>query len=288
MTKDETSVDLTDPAGGIRSVERAAAVIQEISDAGVEGCRLVDIVARTGLSKTTAHRLVNTLIKVGWIDQDLESGMFYLGIPMVGFGISASDRHGLLNLAQPHLQRLADLTEDTVYLSVRVDDRALCADQMYGEFPIRVLDPKVGDRRPLGSCAGSMALLAWLPDEQIDEILARERHSTGRDPRVPEPASLQEMIAESKTQGYTVYSGHMIPGSVGIGMPVFGSGEAPVASLSVATIESRMAEMRRMRIVDWLKREAQELSEELLQLNRQFSQGDVRRLLAMDRNASSQ
>lgn len=201
---------------------------------------------------------------------------------MVGFGITASNRHGLLDLAQPHLQRLADLTEDTVYLSVRVPDWALCADQVNGAFPIRVLDPNVGDRRPLGSCAGSPALLAWMDDSEIDEILARERRRTGRDPRVPEPSALQDMIATSRAQGFTVYSGHLIPGSMGVGVPAFGAGGAPVASLGVVTIESRMTEKRRARVIEWLRRESQELSEALLKLNRYFNQNDVRRLLKVD------
>ncbi|MGW0819101.1 IclR family transcriptional regulator [Streptomyces viridiviolaceus] len=281
MANDEPSLDVEDTAGGIRSVERAAAVIEEISDAGREGCRLVDIVARTGLSKTTAHRLLSTLVKVGWLDLEEETGTFFLGVPLVGFGITASDRHGLLDLAQPHLQRLADLTEDTVYLSVRVAGRALCADQATGAFPIRILDPSVGDRRPLGSCAGSLALLAWMSDDEIDEVLARERHREGRDHRVPEPTVLHQMINESRPRGYTLYPGLVIPDSMGIGVPVFGADDTVVASLSVATIEPRMTEVRRGQIIEWLRREATSLSAALLRLNPRFNQGDVRRLMSV-------
>lgn len=280
MTIDETPLEADDLTDGIRSVERAAAVIQEISDAGHDGCRLVDVVMRTGLSKTTAHRMLNTLVKVGWLDQDEETGTFYLGIPMIGFGITAGDRHGLLDLAQPHLRRLADLTEDTVYLSILVGGRALCADIAIGAFPIRILDPSIGDRRPLGSCAGSLALLAGLPDDEIAQILSRERHTDGRDHRIPEPAILQQMIVDTRQFGYTVYPGLAIPGAMGIGVPVFGADRRPVASISVATIESRMQDLRRERIIEWVQHEATELSKSLLQLNPRFSQSDIRRLLA--------
>lgn len=281
MANDDPSLNAEDTAGGIRSVERAAAVIQEISDSGREGCRLVDIVARTGLSKTTAHRLLSTLVKVGWLDVDEVTATFFLGVPLVGFGITASDRYGLLDLAQPHLQRLADLTEDTVFLSVRVGGRALCADQAVGDFPIHILEPSVGDRRPLGSCAGSLALLAWMSDDEVDEVLARERHSGARDRRSPEPAFLQQMINESRPRGYTIYPGLVIPDSMGVGVPVFGADGAAVAALSVTTIEPRMTEVRRGQIIEWLQREATSLSGALLRLNPRFNQGDVRRLLTV-------
>jgi DNA-binding IclR family transcriptional regulator len=224
------------------------------------------------------------VVKVGWLDQEEDTGTYYLGVPLIGFGISASDRHGLLDLAQPHLQRLADLTEDTVFLSVRAGGRALCADQAIGKFPIRILDPSVGDRRPLGSCAGSLTLLAWTADDEIEEVLARERHSNDRDHRGPDPIVLRQLVTESRAQGYTLFPGLVIPDSVGVGVPVFGADGTAVAALSIATIEQRMTEMRRGHIVDWLLREAKSLSDALLKLNPRFNQGDIRRLLTVEGN----
>lgn len=268
--------------GAIRSVVRATSVVQEVSDAGPEGLRLIDIVVRTGLSKTTVHRLLSTLVSVGWVELDDETGTYYLGIPMVGFGITASDRHGLLELARPNLQGLADLTEDTAYLSVPLAGRALCLDQARGTFPVRLLSPTVGDRTPMGSCAGSLALLAGMSDADIEEILGRERHIAGMDHRIPEAAVLQEMIAETRTRGYALYPGLLIPDTVGVGVPVRGVDGIPVAALSVATIQSRMTETRRVHVVGWLLREAQALEATLLQMNPRFKQDDVRRLLGAE------
>ncbi len=282
MTTHDSPLGIDDAGGGIRSVERAAAVIQAISEAGPGGCRLVDIIARTKLSKTTAHRILSTLVKVGWVDQEDDTGTLFLGAPFIGFAITASDRHGLRDLAQPHLQRLAQLTEDTVYLSVRVAGRALCLDQVIGAFPIRIVDPAVGDRRPLGSCAGSLALLAWLDDDQIDEVLAREWQGEDRDHRVPDSSVLHELITQSRSQGYTVYPGLVLPGSMGLGAPVFGADETAVAALSIASIEPRMTERRRGHIADWLVQESQTLSTELLQLNPRFNQDDIRRLVTVE------
>ncbi len=276
--ENEGDLDTTGSHGGIRSVERAAAVVEEISDAGRRGCRLVDIVTRTGLTKTTVHRVLNTLVKVGWVECEQETGTYFLGPSMIGYGITASNRHGLLNLAAPHLRRIADLTDDTVFLSVRAGRRALCADQASGNFPIRVLDPAVGDHRPLGSCAGSLALLAWLPDDEVEQVMTEER-TRDRDHRLPDSSILATLISEAREQGYTVYPGLLIPDSLAVGVPVRGHGGEVVAALSVASIHSRMDEVRRSHIVQWLQCEADALSESLLRLNPEFGSRDISRTL---------
>ncbi|WP_338889307.1 IclR family transcriptional regulator [Rhodococcus sovatensis] len=277
MSVDGASDGIEDIGGGIRSVERAATVIQAISDAGASGARLVDIVAATNLSKTTAHRIVNTLLNVGWLEQEDEGGILYLGVPFIGFGMTASDRHGLVDLAQPHLTKVAELTGDTVFLSVRVGNRALCIDQAIGTFPVRIMDPAVGDRRPLGSCAGSLALLAWSDDDD-DEfgLLTRGANTTDR---VPDAATLQGLIVDARNTGYVRFPGLIIPDTVGIAVPIFGANRDVVAALSVSSIEPRMSGQRQTHIVEWLLREADALSRSLLSMNPRFSKQDVRRVL---------
>ncbi|MCO1658512.1 IclR family transcriptional regulator [Pseudonocardia humida] len=260
---------------GIRSVERAVAVVQVVADRGADGARLVDIVAATGLQKTTAHRLLGTLVQLGWLEQDTATGAFHLGLALVALGTAASTRHGLLELANPHLLRLAELTADTVYLSVRIGAQAVCVDRVTGEFPIRTLTLRPGDRRPLGTGAGSLALLAWLPDEEAERLVER---SAGPGP-LGDPAVLHQLIGEARAQGYALNAGMIVPGASGVGVPVRGDDGRPVAALSVAAIDSRLAEPRRAQVVRWLVREATELERTLSELAPHVGEADVRRLL---------
>jgi DNA-binding IclR family transcriptional regulator len=260
---------------GIRSVERAAAVVQVVADRGPAGARLVDVVAATGLQKTTAHRLLGTLVQLGWLEQDRATGAFHLGLALVALGTAASNRHGLLELANPHLVRLAELTADTVYLSVRIGSQALCVDRVTGAFPIRTLTLRAGDRRPLGTGAGSLALLAWLPDDEVERLVER---TTGTGP-LSDPAVLHQLIGEARAQGYALNPGMIVPGATGVGVPVRGDDGRPIAALSVAAIDSRLVEPRRAQVVRWLSREARELEGKLADLAPHLGEADVRRLL---------
>jgi DNA-binding IclR family transcriptional regulator len=262
---------------GIRSVERAAAVVQVVADGGAAGSRLTAIAAATGLQKTTVHRLLATLVQLGWLEQDATTGAFHLGLGLVALGTAAANRHGLLDLANPRLLRLAELTADTVYLSVRIGARALCVDRVTGGFPIRTLTLGPGDRRPLGVGAGSLALLAWLPDEEIDPIITQSA-AAGSGP-LADPAVLHQLIDEARARGYAHNPGLIVPGASGVGVPVRGNDGRPIAALSVAAIDSRLAEPRRAQVVRWLTKEAAELESQLATLSPNLNEADVRRLL---------
>lgn len=269
---------MEDAGDGVRSVERAAQIIQVVADAGSDGARLTDIVTRTGLYKTTAHRILQTLLGLGWLEQDHSGANFFLGLPLASIGATAADRHGLLDLANPHLSRLAELTGDTVYLSVRMGSHALCLDRVLGSFPIRTLTLRIGDRRPLGVGAGSLALLAWLDDEEVERI-TRANAGNENDSRL-DPAQLQGLVATSRAQGYAHNPGLIVPGAEAVGVPVFcGDERIPVAALSIAAIESRIAEPRRAQLVGWLQREASALADEITVIAPQFRPADARRLL---------
>ncbi|GGJ21783.1 transcriptional regulator [Paenarthrobacter histidinolovorans] len=266
-------------ADGVRSVERAASIIQAVADAGEAGARLTDIAIKTGMSKTTIHRLLGTLVKVGWLDQEDKSSTFYLGLPLVAIGNTASDRHGLLDLAAPHLKRLAELTGDTVYLAVRMGSQALCVDRVIGNFPIRTATLRIGDRRPLGTCPGSLALLAGQPQDLIEELMLSASHLQIGSLKV-DTVGLPRLIAQSRASGYSMSPEVLVPGADGLGVPVMGAGGSAVAALSLETVDSRLSEPRRTQLVEWLQREAAELSENLLRLSPGFSQREVHRMLA--------
>ena len=81
--------------------------------------------------------------------------------------------------ARPSLQRLAQKTGDTAFASILEGTAAICVAREVGDFPIRTLTLSVGDRRPLGVGAGSLALLASLSDDAIENRPAQRSVAEG-------------------------------------------------------------------------------------------------------------
>src|SRR3712207_1990923 len=99
---------------GVQSLERAAVILEVILAAHRDGIRLVDLARAAGLNKATVHRILGTLVALGWVEQQAHSGLLFPGLNLVRMGLTAADRHNLVSLAAPHLERLARLTGDTV------------------------------------------------------------------------------------------------------------------------------------------------------------------------------
>ena len=151
------------------SVQKVCALLRAL--AGGPPQRLSELSATTGLNKVTALRILNILAREGFVVRAPDGRGYEPGPEIVALGASTGLSHDVREVARPSLVRLADLSEDTVLLSIRSGVEAVCLDREIGAFPIRANYLDIGSRRPLGIGAGSLALLVRLPDPEIDAIL---------------------------------------------------------------------------------------------------------------------
>lgn len=265
------------PVQSIQLLDRAAAVIEAVAAGDETGKRLIDVVQEVGLQKSTVHRLLNALERLGYVERDEYSARYFLGYRLFALGLTSAHRFGLARLAEQATTQLAALTSDTVFLSVRQGTHALCIDRAIGSYPIKTLTLQVGDIRPLGVGAGSLALLAWLPDDRIDAILEANRTSLTPYPGF-DAATIRDLVAASRQQGHASNIGGIVPGMSAIGVPIRGRGGDPIGALSVAAIDSRMHPERRRQIVGWAMDQAGEI-EARLGGPAGLAQSDVRHLI---------
>jgi DNA-binding IclR family transcriptional regulator len=227
-----------------QSFGRATAILDALAAAGGTGLRFVDIVRLSGLSQTTVHRMLAALSAHGFIEQDGPGARHVLGMRLAGWAFTAGNRFGLAEVARPTMHALCDATEDTVYLTLRSGDMAICVSRIEGAFPVRALVVKPGDRRVLGLGAGSVALLAFLRDRaEIERLLALPEQQAGRAARGVDEARVRKWIEASRRDGHTLVH-DLVPGTSGIGLPILGPAGDPVAALSLAAIPSRLAPPR--------------------------------------------
>jgi DNA-binding IclR family transcriptional regulator len=246
---------------GVQSIRRASAVLDVVARHGEKGCRLFDVVRQTDLGRATAHRFLKALQEVNLIDHDPLTQNYYPGFRLITLANAAANRFGIARRLAPAMLRIAEKTADTVYLSIRVGDEAVCLAREEGTFPIKTLTLQPGDRRPLGVGAGSLALLAFLPDEEIDQILSSSKdrlRAYGFD-----ATTIRELVGEARRDAYALNAGRMIPGMSAIGVPALRIGDFTVAALSVAAITDRMSKARLSEIAALLRDEARIAQQEL-------------------------
>lgn len=255
--KDDTA-DLA--SAGAQSVDRALALLALIGRHSAEGVPLSGLVSRAQLNKATTRRLVLALMRAGLVEQDPVTRAYHLGAQAHVLGLLAQGRHGLLQKAMAQVQTLARDTGDAAFVSVRRGLHAVCLHREDGPYPIRTYALLPGGHHPLGVGAGSLAMLAALPDPEIEAILAAntpELHSSY--PRLP-PDTLRAHVAQTRETGIALNPGLIFEDSWGLGIALRGPDGQVVGALSLAAVESRMKAPRRLELTEKL-REAARITE---------------------------
>ncbi|UOM35277.1 IclR family transcriptional regulator [Acuticoccus sp. I52.16.1] len=233
----------TVPAGEtVGSIGRAVAAIRCVARGGAEGRRLSDVAREIGLHKATAARVLATLTETGVLrrEDDRRYRIAPQFLEALGLPVSLG---ALRQRARGELMELVEKVEDTGLLSVRSGLESLCIDRHVGRHPLQALSLDVGARRPLGAGAGSLALLAFLPRDERETILAALAD------RLPYRSVTAEAIrhhaAEARRDGYTYLPDFVVHGMTGIGAPVREPSGLIVAAVSVAGVGDRLKGPRR-------------------------------------------
>jgi DNA-binding IclR family transcriptional regulator len=245
---------------GTQSIHRAVTVLRELSSHGAQGTRLVEIAEALELERPTAHRILKGLLAQGMVSRDAATKTYRLGHLVYELGLAASPHFNLKEVCHPTLQRIAEKTQDSVFLMVRSGLDAVCIERLEGSYPIQTRTLDVGGRRPLGCGAGGLALLLELPDDEIERVVAINA------PRFPAAGRMtvermRDAIRKSRKAGYAINDEDMLTGVSAIGVAVKppSQGRAYVA-ISVAGIKARFQPKRRDELAQLIQKEARALS----------------------------
>jgi DNA-binding IclR family transcriptional regulator len=253
---------------GAQSVDRTLSLLAMVGRHAERGVSLSGIVTESGLSKPTVRRLLLALMRAGLIEQTEANRRYYLGEEAYVLGSLASRRFGLLQLSMDSLQRLSKTTEDTSFLSVRRGTFSICLYREEGSYPVRTHALQAGFEHPLGAGAGSLAILAALPDEEVEAILAaNQKLLAGQYPLLP-PERIRKDVAVTRARGFALNPGLIVANSWGVGRVILSPDGRPAGALSIAAIDSRLQKARQVELAGYLAQEASIIEQKLVDMFR--------------------
>ena len=227
---------------GAQNMRRSLQVLRALGAHHEEGLAVSEVVAITGLERSTAHRLLTCLVEEQFAERDGTTRRYRLGLEAMRLGFASLKRAPLVATYQPVLQRLARLSEDTVFLLARQGDYTVCLAREDGAFPVKIFSTRVGDIRPLGIGVGGLAILAAAADEDIARV--RSQHAPAFDAAGLTPVQMDKVIARTRRTGFSELVDTVTQGVGGVGA-VIPDPAAPFAAISVAAIKPRMSAARR-------------------------------------------
>lgn len=251
---------------GAQAVDRALALLSLVGREAERGIALGEIVAASGLNKPTARRLLVALMRSRLVEQLEPSRRYVLSDEVYVLGLLAGRRHSLLDIATESLRTLSQTTGDTSFLSMRRDAYAVCLHREEGAYPVRTHALQARDQHPLGVGAGSLAILAALPDAEAAEILARNAPILAE--RYPAYAgdTLPDAVRRTRADGHSFNPGLVVASSWGIGRALMFPDGRVAGALSVSAIDSRLQPPRRAEIAALLAAEAARIEARLARL----------------------
>lgn len=252
-------------SGGSQSIDRALTLLSLIAEKGDSEVQMPVLTQETGLSRPTVRRILLALIRFGYVEQVADGG-YILGPECLVLGVTAARRHNLLDASMDSLILLADETGDSSFVSVRRGSHSVCLHREEGDFPIRTHVLQPGARHPLGVGAGAMAILASMPEAEVQDALEATREE--RSEKFPrfDDAFMNTELAIAREKGWSLNPGMYVANSWAIGAPINSPTGVVLGSISIAAIDSRMSPDRQIILAKMLADEAAKIEARLKSL----------------------
>ena len=178
------------------AIQKVCAILRVLAQSSP--LRLTEIADATSLNKATTLRILGSLIEEGFVSRVTGAKTYELGQEARVMAVGARRTVDIAELAQPSLLRLSERSADTALLSVRSGVEALYLARSVGSHPLQPNYLQIGSRRPLGVGAGSLALMVWLPDAEIDAIIEVIMPRLAKSPRITPSARAHRRGAQAR------------------------------------------------------------------------------------------
>ena len=244
-----------------QSLERGLRLVEAVA---LNGARtsLAEAARRTGLHRSTAHHLLQTLVSLGYLRQDAQTRAYELAAKPFQITGRTWSPEQLAAIAQPSLAELTRRGGEGSSFSVYRDGAVTVVAKREHDGPVRVVQD-VGARRPLHCTAVAKAILPWLPAPELSGLMTRIRFTRHTPKTIVTRSAFEAELRRIRTAGHALDDEEHIEGIRCIAMPVFGPSGQVLGSLCTLGPKSRMTYQKLRELRQPLGEVARQLSERL-------------------------
>ena len=199
---------------------------------------LTQLVASSGLDKSSVQRFTHTLKKLGYIRQHPVNRAYVLSNRMLEFGKTVLTTDPVREISQPHLEKLNQLCGETTNL-IKLDGHEIVYMSRFpGRHPVSV-NLHIGSRLPAFCTAPGRAILAFLPAEKTLEVLNSGPRQRMTRHTVTDLSALLTILDEVRATGYALNNQEAFLGDISIAAPILNADRAPIAAVNIAVTYPR-------------------------------------------------
>ena len=259
MMQNDKTTATNAPSG---TVERVVAILELLSHQP-EGIALGEMADELGLPRSACHRLLGELGRCGYVRQLREQGDYVLTTKMPALGLNFLGGAGIVDIAQPIIDRLAEVSGELVRLALVDGDSLIFVAKAQGARTGLRYDPDMGIDVRLSCSAGGHAWLMTLDEERATELVARQGFGKPAQfgPKAPTTfKALMKTLDEDRQRGFSMIVESYAPGMTAMAAPVTRRNQGAIAVITIAGPLLRLSAHRMQELGRPLLQAAHELA----------------------------
>ncbi len=242
----------------VPALERALTILECLASTR-NGMSFAELAHRLGLAKSSTHVLLSTLERRGYIERAIPSRRYRFGLKLFSLANMAIAGVSLRDEARPYLQALMEKTKLTVHMAILDHDEAVLIEKVEPPGLIK-LATWIGKRMDLHCTSLGKALLAHVPEKELDPLLGDRGLPKHNRRTIGSPRKLKQELRRIRKSGYATDDEEDEIGLRCVGVPVFNREAQVIAAISVAGLVSRLPLQRIPSIATVVKETATALS----------------------------
>jgi len=223
----------------VRSVKRALQIMEILASSDNNGLGVTRLSQDLNLDKSTVYRLLSTLGTCGYVEQEPETKKYNLSLKIVELSNKVLDKIELGKTARPFMKELVQRLNEAAHLAILVEKKVIYIGYE-GTFSVISIKTEVGKEAPGYCTAVGKVLWAYLPEEELDEILQTERLTQLTPRTITSPSELKMHLRNVREKGYAFDDEEFAVGVRCVAVPVWENKGKVIASFGISALATRI------------------------------------------------
>lgn len=221
----------------VQSLNRGIQILEYLAKHRQAGC--TEIAAWMGINKSSAFRLLQTLLEHDFVEQDEVSDKYQLGIGVLHISEALLSSTNIIELARPIMERLVEKAQESTHLCSLSNRKAAIIMDLRSNEKINV-SAKVGTSEPWHCSSVGKCLLAFMPEKKRKDILNGLTYTVYTDSTILTEAALLQELEKTRAQGYAVDNEELNTGIRCVAAPIYNHRGEVLHCVAISATSSRM------------------------------------------------
>lgn len=246
------------PKYPVNTIIKASTLIEALGESNQElGIKVLS--HRVGLSASTTHRLLNTLVSIGYVQRNPDTHQYKLGIGLFQIGVRVLGQYGMNPDVRSVLEELAETTGETAKLGARFNGKLVYLGLVESSNQLRFTG-HIGSWAPLHCTAMGKVLLSILPRSEQEALITSLLPLKQSTPNTTtNKEKLLDLLDTVHQSGYAIDDEEFLVGSRGIACPVMNMQGQTATSVSISGPSARLSQQTLLGYLPYLKKAAEKL-----------------------------